>query len=214
MTALQNLSIHNCTGLTGNVDLTQCTDIRQVDASGTTVSIIMPTEPKVTKYEVGTPASINLENPTVLTPAGIDVDSYANLNSLVIKNIPNTKSYTTFNKVMSNYGGRFTRSLYVNNDGDVISTTSQNNAASTLIAIQPQTEIKIESSVNNTFVGVTEYNSSGEKTAGWAVTTPGTRIVGQYWPTTAYIRIYVTNLPSYVKITNVATGDLIFEYNQ
>jgi hypothetical protein len=99
MTALQNLSIQNCTGLTGNIDLTQCTDIRQVDASGTMVSIIMPTEPKVTKYEVGVPTSINLENPTVLTPAGVVVDSYGNLDSLVIKNTPNTKSYAMFDKI-------------------------------------------------------------------------------------------------------------------
>ena len=101
MTALQNLSIQNCTGLTGNVDISMCTDIRQVDASGTTVSIIMPTEPKVTKYEVGTPTSINLENPTVLTPTGIVVDSASSLNSLVIKNMPGTKTYTAFYKIFS-----------------------------------------------------------------------------------------------------------------
>ena len=101
MTALQNLSIQNCTGLTGNVDLTPCTDIRQVDASGTTVSIIMPTEPKVTKYEVGTPTSINLENPTVLTPTGIVVDSASSLNSLVIKNMPGTKTYAAFYKIFN-----------------------------------------------------------------------------------------------------------------
>ena len=82
-----------------------CTDIRQVDASGTSVSIIMPTEPKVTKYEVGAPTSINLENPTVLTPASVVVDNYGNLDSLVIKNMPNIKSYTTFNKIMKNLGG-------------------------------------------------------------------------------------------------------------
>lgn len=114
MTALQNLSIQNCSGLTGNVDISMCTDIRQVDATGTTVSIIMPTEPKVTKYEVGAPASINLENPTVLTPAGVDVTTYANLDSLVIKNIPSTKSYTIFDKVMNKYilGGLIYFGLY------------------------------------------------------------------------------------------------------
>lgn len=104
-TALQNLSIQNCTGLTGDIDLTPCTDIRQVDASGTNVSIIMPTEPKVTKYEVGAPTSINLENPTVLQPSGVKVSSYGNLDSLVIKNMPNIKSYATFDKVMKNLGG-------------------------------------------------------------------------------------------------------------
>jgi hypothetical protein len=76
-----------------------CTDIRQVDASGTTVSIIMPQNPKVTKYEVGTPTSINLENPTVLTPAGVSVDGSINIDSLIIKNIPGAKSYNMFNKI-------------------------------------------------------------------------------------------------------------------
>jgi hypothetical protein len=97
-----------------------CTDIRQVDASGTTVSIIMPTEPKVTKYEVGTPTSINLENPTVLTPAGILVDNYANLDSLVIKNVPSTKSYTMFDRVMSNYGGMLYYGKTLNNALQVV----------------------------------------------------------------------------------------------
>lgn len=122
-TALQNLSIQNCTGLTGNIDLTPCTDIRQVDASGTSVSIIMPIEPKVTKYEVGAPTSINLENPTVLTPAGVVVDSYGNLDSLVIKNIPSTKSYTLFDKIMQTYvfGGSITKGMQATyNSGEIV----------------------------------------------------------------------------------------------
>ena len=69
MYALQNLSIQNCTGMTGNIDLSNCTDIRQVDASGTTVNVIVPAFAKLTKYELGTPTSVNLTNPTVLTPA-------------------------------------------------------------------------------------------------------------------------------------------------
>ena len=78
-----------------------CTDITQVDASGTTVNVLVPENSKLTKYEVGTPTSINLVNPTVLTPAGVLVDSYANLDSLVIKNIPNNKSYATFAKTLN-----------------------------------------------------------------------------------------------------------------
>lgn len=122
MAALQNLSIQNCTGLTGNVDISMCTDIRQVDASGTTVSIIMPTEPKVTKYEVGAPTSINLENPTVLTPSGVVVDSYANLDSLVLKNIPSTKTYTVFDKVLNRYivGGNIFTNRTIDNSSNII----------------------------------------------------------------------------------------------
>lgn len=101
MTALQNLSIQNCTGLTGNIDLTSCTDIRQVDASGTTVNVLVPDSSKLTKYEVGTPTTISLTNPTVLTPSGVKVDSSSQLDSLVITNVPNAKTYTTFYKIFS-----------------------------------------------------------------------------------------------------------------
>jgi hypothetical protein len=61
--------------------------------------VLVPEGAKLTKYKVGSPTSISLVNPTVLTPVGVVVDSYGNLDSLVIKNIPNTKSYTMFDKV-------------------------------------------------------------------------------------------------------------------
>lgn len=66
MTKLINLSIQNCTGLTGNIDLTMCPNIAQVDASGTTVNVLVPSASVLTKYEVGSPTSINITNPTVL----------------------------------------------------------------------------------------------------------------------------------------------------
>jgi hypothetical protein len=66
MTSLQTLSIQNCTGLTGNIDLTMCPNITQVDASGTTVNVLVPSNAPLTKYEVGAPTTISLINPTVL----------------------------------------------------------------------------------------------------------------------------------------------------
>ena len=103
---LQVLSIKNCPNLTGTVDLSHCTDIRQVYSNGTDVTIILPTEPKITNFEVETPQSINLENPTVITPNGISVGGMINLDSLVIKNVPNLKSYSTFYKIMQFIKGR------------------------------------------------------------------------------------------------------------
>jgi hypothetical protein len=97
---LQVLSIKNCPNLTGTVDLSHCADIRQVYSNGTDVTITLPTEPKITNFEVETPQSINLDNPTVITPNGISVGGMINLDSLVIKNVPNLKSYSTFYKIM------------------------------------------------------------------------------------------------------------------
>ena len=101
MYALQNLSIQNCTGMTGNIDLSNCTDIRQVDASGTTVNVIVPAFAKLTKYELGTPTSVNLTNPTVLTPAQVNVDTSTSIQSIDLINIPNCKSFSTFAKIMN-----------------------------------------------------------------------------------------------------------------
>jgi hypothetical protein len=42
MPNLKVLSIQNCMGLTGDIDLTSCAEITQVDASGTTVNITLP----------------------------------------------------------------------------------------------------------------------------------------------------------------------------
>jgi hypothetical protein len=78
-----------------------CPDILSIDVSGTTINIDVPTQPILTKYELGTPTEISLINPTVLTPAGVVVDSYANLDSLDLLNIPNNKSFSMFDKITS-----------------------------------------------------------------------------------------------------------------
>ena len=88
MAALQTLSIQGCTGLSNDIDLTDNEDIREVDASGTTVNVILPANPKVTKLELGTPTAIDIDSPTALTSSGIAVDSAASLTSLDIVNPP------------------------------------------------------------------------------------------------------------------------------
>lgn len=101
MPNLRILSIQNCTGLTGSIDLTMCPNITQVDASGTSINVLVPSNAPLTKYELGTPTSINLTNPTVLTPAGVVVDDETSLTSLDIVNIHNNKSFTMFAKIMN-----------------------------------------------------------------------------------------------------------------
>lgn len=100
MTNLRTLSIQNCTGLTADIDLTMCTNLEQVDASGTTINVFVPQNSKLTKYELGTPTQISIVNPTVLQTTGVNVDSNANISSLELVNIPGNKSFTMFYKIM------------------------------------------------------------------------------------------------------------------
>lgn len=101
MTKLQNLSIQNCTGITGNIDLTPCTDIRQVDASGVSCNVIIPENAPITKYEVGTPTMVSMINPTSISPNNVVVDSSSSIGSIDLVNIPNNKSFTMFAKIMN-----------------------------------------------------------------------------------------------------------------
>lgn len=100
MPNLRVLSIQNCTGLTNDIDLTVCPEIREVDASGTSINVSIPENSKITKYELGTPTTISIVNPTTLQPAGVVVDSNVSMDSLEIVNIPNNKSFNMFYKIM------------------------------------------------------------------------------------------------------------------
>lgn len=134
MTNLQLLSIQNCTGLTDDIDLTMCPNITQVDASGTTINIDVPTQPILTKYEVGTPTEIALINPTVLQPSGVEVEGYKNIDSLELLNIPNNKSFSMFEKIMTNYFGvKYNYKFIYNNTGGVI----EDNVNSTSFVTNP-----------------------------------------------------------------------------
>jgi hypothetical protein len=101
MTKLKKFHAQNCTGLTGTIDLTMCPNILSVDTSGSTINVSVPSGAPLTKYEVGTPTSINLTNPTVLAPTGVVVDDETSITSLDIVNIPNNKSFTMFSKIMN-----------------------------------------------------------------------------------------------------------------
>lgn len=100
MPALTTLNITNCSSLTEDIDLSTNTEILQVDASGTTVNVILPQNPKVTKYELGTPTEVVIDSPTVLAVSGVKVDNCAELTSLELKDIPNNKAFAMFDKIM------------------------------------------------------------------------------------------------------------------
>lgn len=105
MLKLKSLSIQNCTNLTEDIDLTMCTDLESVDASGTSINVLIPEGSKITKYELGTPTKVSIIDPTQLAPSGVVVDSWADLESLDLVNIPNAKSFSMFEKITKNWGG-------------------------------------------------------------------------------------------------------------
>lgn len=99
---LVTFSIQNCANLTGTIDLSSFANLEEVDASGTSVNVTIPTGSKVTKYELGVPTEVSIIDPTVLQPSGVVVDNAYNIASLDVRNIPNNKTYTMFGKIMQN----------------------------------------------------------------------------------------------------------------
>jgi len=188
-----------------------------VDASGTTVSIIMPTEPKVTKYEVGVPTSINLENPTVLTPAGVLVDSYVNLDSLVIKNIPSTKSYAMFDKITNMYviGGSINYGYRINiNDNPVGENAYTYEGDNNVFVISPVSVSGVTSIEVTTPKGyrLMEMDSNNICIDYWAMN--GTRTISLS-NTTQYVTLgnmYGNSQIGNITITDTTTNTVLFKY--
>ena len=100
ITGLTTFSIQNCTNLTEDIDLSAQTNITEVDASGTSVNVLIPQNSKLTKYELGLPTEVSIVNPTVLQPSGVVVDDNTSLTSLELINIPGNKTFTMFGKIM------------------------------------------------------------------------------------------------------------------
>lgn len=104
MHSLQTLSIQGCSGLQNDIDLSNNSNIVSVDASGTNINVILPTNPAVTTYKLGTPTEISIVNPTSLQPTSFTIDDGSVIESVDIKNIPNNLSYTVFGKLLGNSG--------------------------------------------------------------------------------------------------------------
>lgn len=100
MKSLKKLSIKNCSSLNSDIDVTMCTNIEQIYATGTTINVLLPNSPKVTNYELGTPTKVNITNATRITPDGVVVNNPSNITSVDLINVPNNKSFSVFAKIM------------------------------------------------------------------------------------------------------------------
>lgn len=209
MSSLQNLSIQNCTGLTGNIDLTMCQNIIQVYAKGTTVNVLIPENSIITNYEVGKPYSISIINPTVLNIDNIKVSGYDNLEILELKNIPNISTFKTFAKVLKSLGGEVLLHTYINDNGQDVDNISWNTT--TELYIPAGTIVYVE--CNNTYFGY-QYKEDGTirgfgKNPGSANSYSVSEEVENY----EYIRFAFSSLETSFVIKNAQTGQILFKWN-
>jgi hypothetical protein len=100
---VDTLDFSDCTYLTGTLDVSGCTRLVELNTSNTSLNVDFGTGSSITVIHLGNPASIILKNPTAITPNGITVDGYANLESLDIRNIPGAKTYNAFDKITLHY---------------------------------------------------------------------------------------------------------------
>ena len=100
MFELEYLNIQNCSSLTEDIDLTNCSKIKQVFASGTYVNILIPEDCAITHYSIGTPTSVTLIRPTVLTNDNIVIGSSNNITDIDIENMASVSGFKTFTKLM------------------------------------------------------------------------------------------------------------------
>lgn len=207
MTALQNLSIQNCTGLTADIDLTMCSDLRQVDASKTNVNILIPEGAKVTKYEVGKPTTISIVNPTVLDPENVKVDGYDNLTSLVLKNIPNTKTYRTFAKIMKSLGAEVLLNTYINNNYELVANSSWNTT--TEMYLPAGTSITCSQSCY-----IYQFGDNDSYLRSYRTNAGTSYPVDQYVNNYSYIRVVFDSRYTLFTVTNSSTGQILLKYEK
>ena len=209
-TKLETLSIQNCTGLVNDVDITMCPDITQVDASGTFINVLVPENAKLTKYELGTPTSISLINPTVLTPEQIKVDNYANLNSLELVNIPNVKSFNMFGKITRTIGAEVLNNIYLVNGAEISNGSWKSTTPIYNVSQGQQVTL---STTGDDGVYVYTYNSSDVFVRGyWGDNGSVILSTTQANNPLSYIRLSFRNSVTAVTMTDSTTGQVIFKY--
>ena len=217
MTKLKKFHAQNCTGLTGTIDLTICPNILSVDASGTTVNVLVPQNASLTKYEVGSPTEIHLINLTVLQPSGVVVDSYGNLDSLDLINIPNNKSFSMFDKITSTYiyGGHIIFGKHIDTDTKKIvdSTYDQTNTSD---YISVEQGISISSTYIGGYTGlIVEYDENKNVIDYWDPNYKNLTLNSR----TRYLVLGTTGdnpnaFATYMKIVDDTNNQILFEYRK
>ena len=139
------------------------------------------------------------------------VDSYGNLNFLDLRNVPNAKTYSVFEKIMDIFilGGVIIEKKALQNDG-TINDDIYRNVTSPISVIGDQ-QIKIEISSTGGSYPLCEYaydQSFIKYNLMWNASGTDTLTLAN---NTRYIRLNVETSRS-ITISYVATGETIFSY--
>lgn len=97
--------------------------LTSIDTSGTELGVDFGTGSGIINIVLGSPTSFILKNPASsnLVPANVTVKSCSNITSLDIRNIPNAKTYTIFEKVFKTWaiGAEIYIGYYMNDNGTI-----------------------------------------------------------------------------------------------
>ena len=97
---LETLYLNGCTSITGEIDLSPCSNIDEVNVQNTNINVKFATGSPVSTVAWGTPTEITLNSPATLTPASVSVQDSSNINSLELVNIPSNSGFAMFGKIM------------------------------------------------------------------------------------------------------------------
>ena len=97
--ALKMINVANCPNLTGDLDLTSCVNIKNVEAIGSGLAkVTFPMEYSLTYLSLPVVTSLNLINQSELTEDNFKVEGYSEITNLVIENCPLIESVALFEK--------------------------------------------------------------------------------------------------------------------
>jgi hypothetical protein len=116
---ITSLDFSDCQYLNGTIDVSNLIRLTTLNTSATDIGVDFGTGSHIETLHLGSPSSIVLKNPTRLTPSGVTVDSYGNLTSLDLRNVPNAATYSVFERVFAGYnvlrGGTLYWGVYSDN---------------------------------------------------------------------------------------------------
>jgi hypothetical protein len=214
---VDTLDLSDCTYLTGVLNLSGMSNLAHINTVGTNLGVNFGTGSNIYSMHLGRPTSITIENPTLINydniSSRVTVDSYGELESLVIKNVPLNGSYNLFDRITKVfiYGGYIIPGLIIKDDGTDGEINVDNNKYSTsYIPVTSGDTITMVKTPSGDSGNVFFYDSNKDfisRTYVWWSDSNNVSVPNN----AAYIRLYCNNGWRW-NITSSTTGNLVFKY--